>query len=210
EAHELGVDLHDSERGTDVQSAGPESGRLPQATSSFIGRTQELAAIKPLLENPTCRIITIHGPGGIGKTRLALETAREHARERGTDRFTVVVELEHLESIEGLPTAVADAVGLTITDETDQFQQLCAALRDRAYLLVLDNFDSLTEGAERLSELVRNCPRLTLLITSRELLHLAEEHVIPVSGLSVGSDGDQLGEAVDLLLARVQRSHGPS
>lgn len=208
EAEELGVDLTDAKRLTGLAAEGSVQ-RLPQATSMFVGRDQELEAIRTRIADPHCSLITVHGPGGIGKTRLALEAAREYARVRGTDNFTAFVQLEHTESADRIPEAIANAIGLALRDETDEFEQVCAELRGGAFLLVLDNFDHLVGGAKVLGEFIRRCPRLTLLVTSRELLHLAEEHVIPVRGLATASADGEAGAAVDLLIDRVRRSRGP-
>jgi DNA-binding XRE family transcriptional regulator len=120
---------------------------LPFQPTTFVGRSSELAAIARLLANPACRLLTLHGPGGIGKTRLALAVA---ARE--TSAFPDGVAFVALASI-SLPSQIASAIGealrLSFVGQSDATSHLFSELRERRILLVLDNFEHLLEGMVR-------------------------------------------------------------
>ena len=177
---------------------------LPAQPTPFIGREDELAELADMLENPSCRLITIVGPGGIGKTRLALEVAagQIHAFADGV----VFVALAALSSGEFLPSAIADALKITLQPQRDPKAQLLDALREQELLLILDNFEQLLEGAALLPELLRHAPRVTLLVTSRERLDLQWEWVFDIEGLSypVGdvTDAIETFSAVQLFVQR--------
>ena len=173
--------------------------------SEFVGRQDELAHIDALLSTPACRLLTLVGPGGIGKTRLALEAARqlpnpEHAH---------FVPLQPLTSPDFIVSAIADALGLQFYGGTPPKQQLLDYLRDKSWLLVLDNFEHLLDGAELPSELLASAPSLRLLVTSRERLKLVEEWVLDVSGLDYPARGDEgkpeRYSAVELFTQQAQR-----
>src|SRR4051812_6908547 len=110
--------------------------KLPLQATSFIGRTEELAKIATLLSGSTCRLLTLVGPGGIGKTRLALEVARQLPADSA--RF---VELQPLPSPDFLVTAIAEALGFQFYASDDPKQQLLDYLCEQTGLLVLDNFE---------------------------------------------------------------------
>ncbi len=160
-------------------------GLLPSYLTPFIGREKELAEIAALLHDPSCRMLSLVGPGGSGKTRLAVETAsRQSARFQDGVFFVPLVAAEKVNAI--LP-AILHALGLT-TPSADLKQALIDHLRHKELLLVLDNYEQLLlEGAEVLPELSEQAPRLTLLVTSRERLHLESEWIFRVEGLSLPS-----------------------
>jgi transcriptional regulator with XRE-family HTH domain len=118
---------------------------FPFQPTTFVGRGTELAEINRLLRDPACRLLTLIGPGGVGKTRLALETAAGH-----TDTFTdgaAFVSLAPVGSPSQIVSAIGDTLHLTFGSETDPAAHLLAYLRERHLLLVLDNFEHLLEGA---------------------------------------------------------------
>src|SRR5215217_7779227 len=123
--------------------------QLPSQTTIFIGRTEELAKIATLLSDPTCRLLTLVGPGGIGKTRLALEAARQLPTNSAC-----FVELQPLSSPDFLVTAIAEALGFQFYSGDDPKQQLLDYLCEQTWLLVLDNFEHLLDGAPFLSEIL--------------------------------------------------------
>lgn len=155
---------------------------LPAETTVFVGRRAELAQIGELLADPGCRLLTLVGPGGMGKTRLALQAAR-----RAIDSFAdgvFYVPLETVATAEQLPESVAGAVGLILSPQNDPWEQLLAYLHERQLLLLLDNFEHLVSSAGLLSELLQAAPHLKLLITTRETLRLYEEWLVEVQGLA--------------------------
>jgi predicted ATPase/DNA-binding SARP family transcriptional activator len=180
---------------------------LPIATTKLIGRETELADLTDLLSDPAQRLITIVGPGGIGKTRLALAalTANAPIFEDGA----AFVSLAALASADLLPATILSALGVTREKHTDPEQQLMAYLRPRELLLVLDNVEHLLTGVELLIRLIQQAPRLTLLITSRERLALQVEQVFEVGGLDypLAESAPDMAryQAVQLFVERAQR-----
>ncbi len=177
---------------------------LPPLTS-FIGRQDELAQLVARLNDPTCRLLTLVGPGGIGKTRLANELI-ERCRRSFADGATLVP-LSSTTRPEHLPGSIAGAMALALTGTGTGWVELAAVLRERELLLVLDNVEQLVDAAAALAELLRAVPGLTLLVTSRVALGLQEEWLWPVAGLTVptGSDTAHQADAVQLFLTRARQ-----
>ena len=163
---------------------------LPAAPTPFFGRTDELAALEGWLANPDTRLVTVTGPGGSGKTRLALEAGARVAewdRQALADglplRFrhgVVFVPLAAVDSVEGLMPALADALGLRLQGGQEQ---LLEALRRKEILLILDNLEHLLAGVELLAEILRAAPGVQILDTSRERLQMQAECMLPLGGL---------------------------
>lgn len=152
--------------------------RLPAPLSSFVGRGQELADIRRQLD--AVRLLTLTGAAGVGKTRLALEVAREVADE------VAFVELAPLADGLLVPQAVAAALGVQEQPQQSLLQTLATVLQTRALLLVLDNCEHVLPACADLAEaLLRACPRLRLLATSREPLRIGGEVAWPVPALSL-------------------------
>jgi predicted ATPase/DNA-binding NarL/FixJ family response regulator len=150
----------------------------------------ELADVARLLADPTCRLLTLTGPGGVGKTRLAIEAARRHQHGRETD--IAFVTLLDVSTAPGAPVAIAVALDVALSGQSEPRAQLLDALRHRRLLLVLDNFEHLTDAAPILSDLLTAAPDLKLLVTSREALQLHEEWRYPVAGLPVDDNALRL------------------
>jgi predicted ATPase len=172
-----------------------ESSNLPSSTTPFVGRKEELAEIGAILENPACRVVTLIGPGGIGKTRLALAAAAEQV---GTFAHGVYfVSLAPLNSADYIVPAIAHAIGFTFSGPQDPKAQLFSYLREKEMLLVLDNFEHLLGGAGLLTEILQHAPGLTLVVTSRERLNLQGEWVFDTQGLSFPQDETTLVAQTD-------------
>ncbi|MEZ4634632.1 MAG: BTAD domain-containing putative transcriptional regulator [Caldilineaceae bacterium] len=157
------------------------SNNLPPQSTSFVGRTEDIAAILERLTTPECRLLTIVGGGGAGKTRLALAVA-----EQMTDQFDGVyfVPLIGVDDARFLATAIADAVGLrTPARDMSRRDQLLAFLGQEALLLVLDGFEHLSDAAGFLPEMLAAAPHVKILVTSRQALALNEEWRYPLHGL---------------------------
>ena len=155
---------------------------LPQPRTSFIGRQAELSDITDKLNQPTCRLLMLLGPGGIGKTRLALETAR--AIQSDFDDGALFVPLSTVTDSAEIPLAIARALHQPLAGGDPPSLQIQHLLRRRHLLLVLDNVEQLISGAELLSELLTAAPNLKLMATSRERLNLVEEWLYPVPALA--------------------------
>jgi len=151
--------------------------RLPAPTTPFVGRARELAALTDLLADDDCRLITITGLGGVGKSRLALEAAARYPHG------AVYAGLNDLESADRLPTALAQALGVPLLGAADPPAALRAFLREKRLLLLLDGFEQLPDAGPLLAELLAAAPGLKLLVTSRRRLGLQGEWVYDLGGL---------------------------
>ena len=152
----------------------------PRPATPFVGRTDELTQIGERLTDPDCRLLTLVGPGGIGKTRLAFAAAQSQ-RSAFVDG-AAFVSLAAITDAKLIPDAVARSLGLTLTEPPAE--QVLAYLRRRRLLLLLDNCEQLHGDLSWLSELLAHAPGVKLLATSRERLHLKEEWVYVVPGLA--------------------------
>jgi len=193
--------------GESIEDVSPtRSIDLPIAATALIGREIELAELGDLLSDPAQRLITLVGPGGIGKTRLALAatTANAPIFEDGA----AFVSLAAVSAADLLPAAILSALGIALEQHRDPAQQLFAYLRPRELLLALDNVEQLLPEVDLIVRLLRHAPRLTLLITSRERLAVQAEQVFEVSGLAYpaneAADLEQY-QAVQLFVDRAQR-----
>ena len=175
---------------------------LPVPATPFLGREREIGQIAELLARPDVRLVTLSGPGGSGKTRLALQAAAAAADDY--DRGVWWVPLASLADAALVETAASQALGSKDT--------LSAAVGDKRLLLVLDNFEHLLDAATDVAETIGSCPRLTVLITSREPLHIDGEWEVAVDplrereavelfvqrALAVSSDFSANGEVADI------------
>lgn len=156
----------------------------PQLQTPFVGYENELAQLTALLQNPNCRLITLVGPGGIGKTRLAIQAASGQAGETGRYPDGVYfVPLAPLHSPEFIHLAILETLKLQVPPAQPPRAFLLEAMRQKAILMVLDNYERLSAGTELLIELSQSAPEITFLVTSREPLNLRIEHVFEVKGL---------------------------
>ncbi len=156
---------------------------LPAQPTPFVGRIDEINSLRKLMRQPQGRLITLTGPGGIGKTRLALKVAADHA-----DVFlegVYFISLSALTSVDDLAPAILDALEIPLLGEVNPLEQLRDVLRTQEMLLVLDSFENLLEGAGLLSEILETAPEIRFLVTSRERLSLQWEIVYPIDGLEI-------------------------
>ena len=159
---------------------------LPLPLTEFVGRTHELSQVAEALNNPTCRLLTLVGLGGIGKTRLALQAAQTISTQRDV-RFpdgVYFVPLQPLTSPEFILSAVAEAVGYQFYPGGEPLHELIDFLCPKTLLLILDNFEHLLDGVALVSEILAGAPKVNILATSRETLNLQEEWLVPVKGMS--------------------------
>jgi transcriptional regulator with XRE-family HTH domain len=154
---------------------------LPELPTPLVGRERELEEIKAFIHRPEVRLLTLTGTGGVGKTRLALEAARD-AGELFPDGVTFVA-LAPLNNAELVVPSVVRSFGLREAAGQGPREALRAYLRAKRLLLTLDNFEHLLEAASEVSGLIETCPNLTVLVTSRAPLRVGGEQEYPVPPL---------------------------
>jgi predicted ATPase/predicted negative regulator of RcsB-dependent stress response len=174
---------------------------LGQSLTSFIGRARESAHILELLQEEA-RLVTLVGPGGVGKTRLALETARQSLQLEVFKDGVLMVMLEAINDLEALLSRIVQVLKLNLKPDAPVLEQIMESIGQRQILLVLDNFEHLIEHGFHLTSLLERCSNLRLIVTSRERLNLHSEWITPLEGLSAGSDQDA---ALELFLDRAGR-----
>jgi predicted ATPase/class 3 adenylate cyclase len=178
---------------------------LPVERSSFIGREREVGEVTGLLEG--ARLLTLTGPGGIGKTRLALKVAADQLGRFADGVY--LADLTHITDPNLVPAAIASSLRMREQPGRDVLDSLADHLRDRELLLVLDNMEQVIEAASAVGHLIDAAPQLTVLATSRVPLHITGEQEFPVPPLALpdpvrGSDLESLtsNEAVTLFIQR--------
>ncbi len=162
---------------------------IPASSTEFVGRERELENLRGRLADPVCRLVTLTGLGGAGKTRLAQETARSCA-----DIFingAWMISLAAVDS-QGLIPAIGNVFDFPFT-KGDAKKQLLNYLRQKELLLVMDNFEHLIESSALVTEILQAAPEVKILVTSRERLDIDGEWIVELPGLAVGSsEADQL------------------
>ena len=169
---------------------------LPTETSAFVGRDAELEAIRERLDDPSVRLITLTGPGGTGKTRLAIRAAADQI-----DRFTdgvFFVDLITATDADAVLALITSAIGAAETADRSPLDELRRLLRSDQILLVLDNFEQVAVAGPILVELLADCPGLKLLVTSRQALRVRGENVVSVPPLSLPRAASRATSASEL------------
>ncbi|MCX6050333.1 MAG: tetratricopeptide repeat protein [Chloroflexi bacterium] len=184
---------------------------LPKTAKTLIGREAERNVLIQLLHDEHCRLVTVLGAGGMGKTQLALDVA--HALAPHFPEGAVFVALAPIQTAQHLPSAVIEALGLALLGASDPNAQLLAWLEKRQILLVLDNFEHLLGDANAvawIAELLHGAPALQLLITSRERLRLRGERTFDLGGLTLPGAmlPPEQADAVLLFLERARQVTG--
>jgi len=156
---------------------------LPAQPTALIGREQAIATVCSLLRRADVRLVTLTGPGGTGKTRLALQTAAELLEQFGDGVW--FVNLAPISDPDLVATTIAQVLGAREHDNRPLLEQLKAYLREKRLVLLLDNFEQVAEAAPLVSELLAAAPGLKALATSRMPLHLSGEHEIAVAPLAL-------------------------
>lgn len=200
EAEGLGIDVDDTNSET-RDSPAP----LPRLATSFHGRHAELEAIAGLFAGSRSRLVTLHGGGGVGKTRLASESAHANVAAGLFPDGAVFVQLEEAHTPEQAVAAVASALSLSSLAGVDAEQQVIRAVGAKRMLLVLDNFEQLVEVSALPSSMIRQCPNVRLLVTTRRTLNVPAEHIVTIGGLPVGSD-PRGSDALSLLMSRMAKN----
>lgn len=154
---------------------------LPAEPTPFVGRKVELAEIKKLLGET--RLLTLTGPGGIGKSRLALRVAMD--LEKGYEDDVFYVPLAAIKSADNIIQTIAENLGFPMATQENPKIQLLRYLRNKQLLLVLDNFEHLMAGVNIVSEIIQSSPGVKILVTSREKLNLLSETTLVISGMTL-------------------------
>ncbi len=189
------------------QSPQTISNPIPIPVTALIGRERELSVLRQMLADPQCRLITLVGPGGIGKTSLALEIACDQYSQYKDG--VALVSMEGLNSPASIMPAIADALGISFQEGIDPRKQLINLLLNRQMLLVLDNAEHLLDDVSIFTEIVQSTPHVKLLCTSREPLNLYSEWVLEVRGLPYPHSYERIefenNSAVNLFLQRAKQ-----
>ena len=189
-------------------------GNLPAPSTSFIGREKEQAHIQKLLvDDPGCRLLTVTGPGGAGKTRLALQAAL--ASQPAFPDGAYFIPLVSLASGDHILFTLAEQLRFRFHEAAEHKRQLFDYLRDKKLLLLMDNFEHLVPGASLIVEILQVAPHIKVLVTSRERLNLSNEVVLALGGMQYPAwargnspDGDlKEYEAVKLFVESARRVH---
>jgi predicted ATPase/transcriptional regulator with XRE-family HTH domain len=191
----------------------PLKTNLPFALTSLIGREHELHTIIQQIQDPICRLLTLTGPGGVGKTRLAIEVARRMQMNFKDDVY--FISFAGVADHEYIVSTTANALGLTFSGPIDQKTQVFNYLRNREALLIFDNLEHLISddpedaGSAFVSDLLHQSPHVKVIATSREQLRLQAEWIFELQGLPVPQDAQtdeiESNSAAELFIQRARQ-----
>ncbi len=180
---------------------------LPTPSAPFIGRTDEVTEVGLLLAEPACQVLTLVGMGGSGKTRFALQVAKQQSQNFLDG--VLFIPLAPLNSADPIIPAITNVMGLRFDLSEVLDQRLCAYLSDKQLLLIMGNFEHVLDGRELVADIVETAPRVKILATSREVLNLQEEWIGQVHELQVpDSQRTEFAEnysAIQLFMGRARR-----
>ncbi|MGD9100534.1 MAG: BTAD domain-containing putative transcriptional regulator [Anaerolineae bacterium] len=206
-AEELGVEPEEEttalyeriRQGDELESLSPVPPcNLPTYLTPFVGREAVLAEIEERLGDPDCRLLSLVGPGGSGKTRLAVEAGA--AQVAAFENGAFFVRLAPLGSVEAIVPTVARALGFSFyaseggARQVEPRQQLLDYVRQKSLLLIMDNFEHLLDGVDLVTDILKTAPDVSILATSRARLNVQGEQLFPVAGMDV-PDEEMLEEA---------------
>ncbi|MGE5378418.1 MAG: helix-turn-helix domain-containing protein, partial [Bacteroidota bacterium] len=186
----------------------PTPGNLPVSPNPLVGREQEMANITRQLVEPSCRMLTLTGPGGIGKTRLAIEVGRQLEPHFADGVY--YISLAGTSTPESILPTIAEVLGMAFSGPAGQIVQLSNFLRDRQTLLILDNMEHLLAGGSLLGEILQQTRHVSMLVTSREQLRLQWEWLFEVQGLPMPEEEDPRVESNSATQLFVQRARQTS
>src|SRR5687767_12054088 len=197
-----------SERGEhELDTSGPSN--IPVPLTSVVGRERDVSLLSSLLQSGQTRLLTLTGPGGVGKTRLALQVAVASRGSFLDGAFFIA--LAPINNPDLILSTIAQTLGVPEAPGQPLLSSLCSALRDRHTLLILDNFEQVVSAGPHVLDLLQCAPRLHALITSRTVLHVYGEQEYPVSPLTLPDASPQLSikqiaqtESVRLFIDRVR------
>lgn len=180
---------------------------LPHDTTAFVPRPDLQAEIARMIDQPDCRLLTLVGVGGTGKTRLAVEAARQ--RQEVYNDGVHFVDLAGVDLPELVPQAVAVALEFSPAGSQPLDRALLSYLKGRELLLVLDNFEHVMSAADFVAEMLRQSVNVKVIVTTRERLNLQHEWALAVGGMALSDDGETEGGAAFQLFAQQARRARP-
>jgi DNA-binding SARP family transcriptional activator len=176
---------------------------LPAFSTTFVGRQKEILQIVEYLQTKNRRLVTMVGPGGVGKTRLALQIGQDQLYAFHNGVFWIP--LDNIKTPDALPSVIANAVGMELPAKGETQTHIVNFLRHRDVLLIFDNYEHLLPETDFISQVLNNAPGVSILVTSRESLHLQAEWVFELAGLPLqAEEAGELPAAVLLLKQRAQ------
>ncbi len=207
-------DIHDRKFAPDLASE-PDGiitkppGNLAATNEPILGREAEIAKVQELLELPHTRLVTLFGAGGIGKSTLAQEVGRRLQSNYPDGVWFISFESNHAGD---LHNTISDALDISLQTTTQQVKLLATVLKEERILLILDNFEDVIDDALAVADLIQGTQHLDVVCTSREMLDVAEEWVVPLQGLALppvvgqGADEIALSSSVQLFVKHARRA----